>query len=152
MKLEDRLDNIIGSLSVGQRQALTLLMVTWLKPKLLLLDEHTVALDPKSASQVIRLSEEIIVREKLTALMVTHSMHQVANLGDRLIAMCRGRIIRLSRRRERDFAWTTCWRGSKRCGARNSLTNSSRNPPPGIHLSQTSRGTTDFVVSAQSDD
>ncbi len=93
MKLEDRLDNIIGSLSGGQRQALTLLMATWLKPKLLLLDEHTAALDPKSASQVIRLSEEIIVREKLTTLMVTHSMHQAANLGDRLIMMYRGRII-----------------------------------------------------------
>jgi putative ABC transport system ATP-binding protein len=93
MKLEDRLDNVIGSLSGGQRQALTLLMATWLKPKLLLLDEHTAALDPKSASQVIRLSEEIIVREKLTTLMVTHSMHQAANLGDRLIMMYRGRII-----------------------------------------------------------
>ena len=91
--LEDRLSALVGTLSGGQRQALTLLMATWLKPKLLLLDEHTAALDPKSASQVIRLSEEIIVREKLTTLMVTHSMHQAANLGDRLIMMYRGRII-----------------------------------------------------------
>lgn len=91
--LEDRLDNAIGSLSGGQRQALTLLMATWLKPKLLLLDEHTAALDPKSADQVIRLSEEVISREKLTTLMVTHSMHQAANLGDRLIMMHRGQII-----------------------------------------------------------
>ena len=85
MGLEDRLDNAIGSLSGGQRQALTLLMATWLKPKLLLLDEHTAALDPKSADQVIKLSEEVIGREKLTTLMVTHSMQQAASLGDRLI-------------------------------------------------------------------
>jgi putative ABC transport system ATP-binding protein len=91
--LENRLDNIIGSLSGGQRQALTLLMATWLRPKLLLLDEHTAALDPKSADLVIRLTEEIISREKLTTLMVTHSMHQAANLGDRLIMMHRGRVI-----------------------------------------------------------
>ena len=93
MGLEDRLANPIGTLSGGQRQALTLLMATWLKPKLLLLDEHTAALDPKSADQVIRLSEEIIARERLTALMVTHSMQQAAYLGDRLIMMHRGRII-----------------------------------------------------------
>ena len=91
--LEDRLGNIIGSLSGGQRQALTLLMATWLKPKLLLLDEHTAALDPKSADQVIHMTDEIVCREKLTTLMVTHSMHQGANLGDRLIMMHRGRII-----------------------------------------------------------
>jgi putative tryptophan/tyrosine transport system ATP-binding protein len=91
--LEDRLGNIIGSLSGGQRQALTLLMATWLKPKLLLLDEHTAALDPKSADQVIQLTDEIVSREKLTTLMVTHSMDQGANLGDRLIMMHRGRII-----------------------------------------------------------
>src|SRR3989442_1272250 len=93
MGLEDRLDNVIGSLSGGQRQALTLLMSTWLKPKLLLLDEHTAALDPKSADQVIRLTEQIIQREKLTTLMVTHSMQQAANLGDRLIMMYHGRVI-----------------------------------------------------------
>ena len=91
--LEDQLDDLIGSLSGGQRQALTLLMATWLKPKLLLLDEHTAALDPKSADQVIRLTEEIIYRERLTTLMVTHSMQQAAHLGDRLIMMYRGRVI-----------------------------------------------------------
>src|SRR5262245_7616864 len=91
--LEDRLNNLIGSLSGGQRQALTLLMATWLKPKLLLLDEHTAALDPKSADQVIKLTEEIIRRDKLTTLMVTHSMQQAAHLGDRLLMMYRGRII-----------------------------------------------------------
>jgi putative ABC transport system ATP-binding protein len=74
MGLEDRLDCAIGSLSGGQRQALTLLMATWIKPRLLLLDEHTAALDPKSADQVIALTDEIIAREGLTTLMVTHSI------------------------------------------------------------------------------
>lgn len=93
MGLENRLDNPIGTLSGGQRQALTLLMATWLKPRLLLLDEHTAALDPKSADQVIALSDQIIARDRLTTLMVTHSMHQAANLGDRLIMMHRGRVL-----------------------------------------------------------
>ncbi len=93
MGLEDRLDNPIGTLSGGQRQALTLLMATWIKPRLLLLDEHTAALDPKTADQVVRVSEEIIARDKLTTLMVTHSMQQAAHLGERLVMMHRGRII-----------------------------------------------------------
>jgi putative ABC transport system ATP-binding protein len=93
MGLEDRLDNPIGTLSGGQRQALTLLMATWLRPKLLLLDEHTAALDPKSADQVIRVTQEIVSRDNLTTLMVTHSMHQAASLGDRLVMMHRGRPI-----------------------------------------------------------
>jgi putative ABC transport system ATP-binding protein len=93
MRLEGRLDNAIGSLSGGQRQALTLLMATWLEPKLLLLDEHTAALDPKSADQVIRVTEQIVTRDRLTTLMVTHSMQQAASLGDRLIMMHRGRIL-----------------------------------------------------------
>ncbi|MGE3520596.1 MAG: ABC transporter ATP-binding protein [Vicinamibacterales bacterium] len=93
MGLEDRLDNAIGSLSGGQRQALTLLMASWLKPELLLLDEHTAALDPKSADQVIRLTHDIIARDKLTTLMVTHSMHQAVNLGDRIVMMHRGRAL-----------------------------------------------------------
>jgi putative ABC transport system ATP-binding protein len=93
MRLEERLDNAIGSLSGGQRQALTLLMATWLKPRLLLLDEHTAALDPKSADQVIAISEEIVARDRLTTLMVTHSMQQAANLGDRLVMMHRGAVL-----------------------------------------------------------
>ena len=93
MGLESRLANAIGTLSGGERQALTLLMATWLRPEILLLDEHTAALDPKSGDKVIRVSEDIIAREKLTALMVTHSMPQAAKLGDRLIMMHRGRII-----------------------------------------------------------
>src|SRR5579862_9574796 len=93
MRLEERLDNPIGSLSGGQRQALTLLMASWLKPKLLLLDEHTAALDPKSADQVIQLSEQIVARDRLTTLMVTHSMAQASNLGDRLVMMNRGTVL-----------------------------------------------------------
>jgi putative ABC transport system ATP-binding protein len=93
MGLEDRLDNPIGSLSGGQRQALTLLMASWLKPDLLLLDEHTAALDPKTADQVIRLTHDIIVRDRLTTLMVTHSMQQAVNLGDRIVMMHKGRIL-----------------------------------------------------------
>ncbi len=93
MGLEDRLENAIGSLSGGQRQALTLLMATWLRPELLLLDEHTAALDPKSADLLIALTEQVVSHDKLTTLMVTHSMHQAASLGDRLIMMHRGQII-----------------------------------------------------------
>jgi len=93
MGLEDRLQNPIGSLSGGQRQALTLLMASWLKPELLLLDEHTAALDPKTADQVIRLTHDIIQRDKLTTLMVTHSMQQAVNLGDRIVMMHKGRIL-----------------------------------------------------------
>ena len=101
MGLENRLDNAIGSLSGGQRQALTLLMATWLKPELLLLDEHTAALDPKSADQVIRLSHEIVERHKLTTLMVTHSMQQAVHLGDRIIMMHRGEVLHDLRGAER---------------------------------------------------
>jgi putative ABC transport system ATP-binding protein len=91
--LETRLDHPIGTLSGGQRQALTLLMASWRKPRLFLLDEHTAALDPKSADHVIRLSEEIIARDRLTTLMVTHSMQQATQLGDRLVMMHRGQVI-----------------------------------------------------------
>lgn len=93
MGLEDRLNNPIGTLSGGQRQALTLLMATWLKPKLLLLDEHTAALDPKSAAKIAALTAEIIQQEQLTALMVTHSMQQAVDLPDRIVMMHRGQII-----------------------------------------------------------
>mgnify|MGYP001288023360 CR=1 FL=1 len=92
MKLEERLENPIGKLSGGQRQALTLLMATWRKPKLLLLDEHTAALDPKTAARVIQLTEEVVKKEKLTTLMVTHSMQQAVNLGNRILMMHNGKI------------------------------------------------------------
>lgn len=98
MGLEDRLDNPIGTLSGGQRQALTLLMATWTRPKLLLLDEHTAALDPKSAAKVAELTSRIIEQENLTALMVTHSMQQAVDLPDRIIMMHRGKIVEDYRR------------------------------------------------------
>ena len=93
MQLEDRLDNIIGSLSGGQRQAITLLMAVLEKPKVLLLDERTAALDPKSASQVIKLTKQFVEKDKLTAVMVTHSMQQALELGNRTIMMHGGEII-----------------------------------------------------------
>jgi putative ABC transport system ATP-binding protein len=92
MGLEDRLDNPIGKLSGGQRQAITLLMASWLKPRLLLLDEHTAALDPKTAAKVIQLTEEIIHRDQLTTMMVTHSMQQAVNMGDRILMMHQGQV------------------------------------------------------------
>jgi putative ABC transport system ATP-binding protein len=93
MGLEDRLDNAIGSLSGGQRQALTLLMATYRRPELLLLDEHTAALDPRSAEQVIRLTEQVVRQQHLSTLMVTHSMAHAASLGDRLIMAHQGRLV-----------------------------------------------------------
>ncbi|MFM7121850.1 MAG: ABC transporter ATP-binding protein, partial [Gammaproteobacteria bacterium] len=93
MNLEARLDNAIGTLSGGQRQALTLLMATWRRPELLLLDEHTAALDPRSADQVVRITDRVVARDRLTALMVTHSMQQAVTYGDRLVMMHRGEVI-----------------------------------------------------------
>lgn len=93
MGLEERLESPIGKLSGGQRQALTLLMATTLKPDLLLLDEHTAALDPKTAAKVIDLTQKLISKDHLTTLMVTHSMQQAVNLGDRIIMMHHGKIV-----------------------------------------------------------
>jgi putative ABC transport system ATP-binding protein len=93
MGLEDRLDTPMAQLSGGQRQALTLLMATLVRPELLLLDEHLAALDPRSAEQVLRLTQEMIERDRLTVLMVSHSMQQVVRLGDRAVMMHRGRIV-----------------------------------------------------------
>ncbi len=83
----------VGLLSGGQRQALTLLMATLQKPKLLLLDEHTAALDPKTARKVLDLTEKIVDEQNLTALMVTHNMKDAIQIGNRLIMMHEGRII-----------------------------------------------------------
>lgn len=91
--LEDRLSSKVGLLSGGQRQALTLLMATLQKPRLLLLDEHTAALDPKTARRVLELTDEIIARDRLTTLMVTHNMRDAIRVGNRLIMMHEGRII-----------------------------------------------------------
>jgi len=93
MQLEARLDDVIGTLSGGQRQALTLLMAVIRQPEVLLLDEHTAALDPKSSAQVIALTRRFIEEGQLTALMVTHSMQQALELGTRTVMMHQGRII-----------------------------------------------------------
>lgn len=92
MDLEYRLDTPMGTLSGGQRQALTLLMATWTRPKLLLLDEHTAALDPGSASRILELTQSMVLESRLTTLMVTHSITQALSLGDRIILMDQGRI------------------------------------------------------------
>ena len=91
--LENRLTSKVGLLSGEQRQALTLLMATLQKPQLLLLDEHTAALDPKTAHKVLSLTEQVIAEGQLTALMVTHNMKDAIRLGNRLIMMHEGRII-----------------------------------------------------------
>ncbi len=91
--LEDRLTTKVKLLSGGQRQALTLLMATLNKPKLLLLDEHTAALDPRTANKVLELSNKIITENNLMTLMVTHNMKDAINYGNRLIMMHQGRII-----------------------------------------------------------
>ena len=91
--LEDRLSAKVGLLSGGQRQALTLLMAVMKKPKLLLLDEHTAALDPKTAAKVLELSNKFISEDHLTAMMITHNMKDAIAYGNRLIMMNNGKII-----------------------------------------------------------
>lgn len=91
--LEDRMTSKVGLLSGGQRQAVTLLMATLKKPKLLLLDEHTAALDPKTAGKVLELSDKIVHEHNLTTLMITHNMRDAIKYGNRLIMMHEGHII-----------------------------------------------------------
>jgi putative ABC transport system ATP-binding protein len=91
--LEDRLQDRVGLLSGGQRQALTMLMATLVRPEVLLLDEHIAALDPKTAAQILSLTRDIIASQKLTALMITHNMRHAIDLGNRLIMLHQGRII-----------------------------------------------------------
>ena len=91
--LENRLSSKVGLLSGGQRQAVTLLMATLNRPKLLLLDEHTAALDPKTAAKVLELTDRIVNENKLTTLMITHNMRDAINHGNRLIMMHEGHII-----------------------------------------------------------
>ena len=91
--LEDRMTSKVGLLSGGQRQALTLLMATLKKPRLLLLDEHTAALDPKTADKVLQITEEIVARDKLPTLMVTHNMKHAIQYGNRLIMMDAGKVV-----------------------------------------------------------
>ena len=91
--LEDRLTSKVGLLSGGQRQALTLLMASLRKPKLLLLDEHTAALDPKTAAKVLETTNSIVTRDKLTTVMITHNMKDAIAHGNRLVMMHNGRIV-----------------------------------------------------------
>lgn len=91
--LETRITSKVGLLSGGQRQAVTLLMATLKKPKLLLLDEHTAALDPKTAKKVLDLTEKIVAKDKLTTIMITHNMKDAVNIGNRLVMMNDGKII-----------------------------------------------------------
>ena len=91
--LEDRLSSKVGLLSGGQRQAVTLLMATLKKPKILLLDEHTAALDPKTAAKVLEITDKIVNENKLTTLMITHNMKDAITHGNRLIMLHEGRII-----------------------------------------------------------
>lgn len=93
MGLEDRMKNPVGLLSGGQRQALTLLMATIVTPKLLLLDEHTAALDPGTAAKVLDLTKRIVEERNITCLMVTHNMNQALELGNRTLMMDRGHIV-----------------------------------------------------------
>lgn len=93
MGLEDRMRQPVGLLSGGQRQALTLLMATLVTPKLLLLDEHTAALDPKTAAKVLELSDRIVAENRLTTMMVTHNMKDAIQHGNRLIMMYDGKIV-----------------------------------------------------------
>ena len=93
MGLEDRMKQPVGLLSGGQRQALTLLMATLVTPKLLLLDEHTAALDPKTAAKVLTLSDQIVEENGLTTLMITHNMKDAIQHGNRLIMMDAGRVV-----------------------------------------------------------
>ena len=91
--LEDRMQSKVGLLSGGQRQALTLLMATMAEPKLLLLDEHTAALDPKTAEKVLALTQSIVAKQHLTTLMITHNMRDALKNGNRLIMMFEGKIL-----------------------------------------------------------
>ena len=91
--LEERMTSKVGLLSGGQRQALTLLMATLQKPKLLLLDEHTAALDPKTADKVLEATEKIVAANNLTTLMITHNMRDAIEHGNRLIMMYNGRVV-----------------------------------------------------------
>ncbi|MDE6662165.1 MAG: ATP-binding cassette domain-containing protein [Lachnospiraceae bacterium] len=102
MGLEDRMKQPVGLLSGGQRQALTLLMATMVTPKILLLDEHTAALDPATAAKVLELTKKIVAERKITCLMVTHNMHQALEMGNRTLMMDSGSIVFDVKGEERD--------------------------------------------------
>ena len=100
--LEERLDSKVGLLSGGQRQALTLLMATLVTPDLLLLDEHTAALDPKTALKVLELSQKIVQEHQITTLMITHNMEDALKYGNKTMIMKDGQIIAMIEGKERE--------------------------------------------------
>lgn len=100
--LENRFGNQVGTLSGGQRQALTLLMATIVTPKLLLLDEHTAALDPKAADQMMKITDAIIKKNHITTLMITHNLKQALDYGNKTIIMNEGKIIKVLEGKERE--------------------------------------------------
>lgn len=100
--LEDRLDTLVDGLSGGQRQALTLLMATLVRPKILLLDEHTAALDPRAADRVLHLTDQVVREQRLTVLMVTHELTDALRLGNRTLMLHRGRVVLDAKGRERE--------------------------------------------------
>lgn len=102
MGLENRLDDFVGNLSGGQRQALSLIMAIVAKSKILLLDEITAALDPKIADNVMKIAAHVIAEEKLTTMMVTHNMHHALQYGERTLLLSQGKIIKEFSRREKD--------------------------------------------------
>ena len=121
--LENRMTAKVGLLSGGQRQALTLLMATLTDPKLLLLDEHTAALDPKTAAKVLDLTERIVAERRLTTLMVTHNMNDAIRLGNRLIMMSDGNVIYdVSGEEKKNSPCPTCSASSRRSPAESSPT------------------------------
>lgn len=100
--LEDRLDALVEGLSGGQRQALTLLMATLVRPKILLLDEHTAALDPRAADRILQLTDLVVREQRLTVLMVTHELQDALRHGDRTVMIHRGRIVLDAKGEERE--------------------------------------------------
>ena len=119
--LENKMDVKVGSLSGGQRQAITLLMASLKKPKLLLLDEHTAALDPKTAAKVLALSDKIISENNLTAMMVTHNMKDAIAHGNRLIMMHEGKVIYdVSGEEKKTLRYLTFLQNSRKSAAENS--------------------------------
>ena len=102
MGLEDRMTQPVGLLSGGQRQALTLLMATMVTPKLLLLDEHTAALDPGTAEKVLAMTKDIVAKNHITCMMITHNMHQALSVGNRTLLMSDGKIVLDVKGEERD--------------------------------------------------
>lgn len=99
--LEDRIDSKVGVLSGGQRQALTLLMATYVTPELLLLDEHTAALDPKTASKVLKLTNKIVEEHQITTLMITHNMEDALTYGNKTLIMKDGKIVKMIEGKEK---------------------------------------------------